>query len=145
MLANDKRKRNLSFDLICSDGPGNNEGGTTICDIKVDPATGDPNCVGTGGSWCECTSGYFNNNLNAEIIMTSPAMPADVEAQAPVSVQATPAHILVCGHALILGAWMATGKLMNGSRDLESWSADFKSASTDAADAVRPPAGRGAR
>ena len=105
----------------------------------MDPATGDPNCVATGKSWCECTSGYYNNTLNAEALLAPAAMPAPAaEAPAPAStVQATPAHLLVCGHALVLGAWMATGKLVGGgSRGLKGWSEDFETASMNAADAV---------
>jgi len=52
-----------------------------------------------------------------------------------VEVQASPAHVIVCAHALFFGALAATGKLLV-SGELSSWAVDFESTSKDAAESV---------
>jgi len=51
-----------------------------------------------------------------------------------------PGHLLLCGHACLMGAIEATGKLLS-TGDAGAWSSDFASASRAAADAVSPVTG----
>jgi len=57
---------------------------------------------------------------------------------------ASPGHLLMCGHACLLGAMEATGKLVqkqDAKNWLSAWKDDFSSASTAAAEATSPVGG----
>ena len=60
--------------------------------------------------------------------------------RSPKATPASPGHILLCGHAFVLGAVEATSKLVQTGK-IESWSGDFKTTAKEAAKAGSPVGG----
>ena len=126
-------------------GPaGASENGTNICYVNPDPVTGAQNCVGSQAPYCECTTGAFNNKLNAIAIIPSAGSAPEVApspSPKPTAAQASPGHLVMCWNALIYGAASATGKAFEGKGGVEAWTDTFQESSSSAAAAMTPVGG----
>mmetsp|Transcript_44177 Transcript_44177/g.70998 ORF Transcript_44177/g.70998 Transcript_44177/m.70998 type:complete len:231 (+) Transcript_44177:3-695(+) len=52
-----------------------------------------------------------------------------------------PGHLLLCGHACLLGAMTATTHVLSGKSDVAKWNASFQKESSAAADSMTPVGG----
>lgn len=54
------------------------------------------------------------------------------------TVKASPGHLLLCAHAMLLGAALATQDVLSGKDDVANWGGSFKDQSNAAADSMSP-------
>jgi len=100
-----------------------------------------------GYSWCgdgstpNAQSGCASYNAQELAVLAPVASPEPQQKEAEaLKVPASPGHLMLCGHASILGAFIATNKVFT-TGNISNWGKDFRNSSSDAAAAVSPVGG----
>eukprot|EP00277_Geminigera_cryophila_P044549 CAMPEP_0173067752 /NCGR_PEP_ID=MMETSP1102-20130122/7006_1 /TAXON_ID=49646 /ORGANISM="Geminigera sp., Strain Caron Lab Isolate" /LENGTH=217 /DNA_ID=CAMNT_0013935485 /DNA_START=247 /DNA_END=900 /DNA_ORIENTATION=- len=114
--------------------------------LEIDP-TADDFVWQRGYEWClttpDAASGCAVYNAQAggeELAVLPPPSYSSVDNVQACS-RANPGHLLLCGHAMLLGAAMATQEILCGNADIVFWKRSFEDKSGAAAEAMTPIGG----